>query len=53
MLHSFFFNFTPLSLSDTEIDKTTIFDFAKDLQKIRKDFNSSFENALKVREIKP
>jgi transcriptional regulator with XRE-family HTH domain len=44
--------FIPLSLSDTEIDKAAILDLAKDLQKIRKDFNSSFDNALKSRGIK-
>ena len=44
--------FMPLALSDSEIDKTAILDLAKDLQKIRKDFNSSFENALKTRGIK-
>jgi transcriptional regulator with XRE-family HTH domain len=44
--------FMPISLSDSEIEKTAIIDLAKDLQKIRKDFNSSFENALKARGIK-
>ena len=44
--------FMPLALSDSEIEKTAILDLAKDLQKIRKDFNSNFENALKVRGIK-
>jgi transcriptional regulator with XRE-family HTH domain len=44
--------FIPLSLSDTDIEKAVILDLAKDLQKIRKDFNSSFENALKERGIK-
>jgi len=44
--------FIPISLSDTEVDKTILNDLAKDLQKIRKDFNSSFDNALKSRGIK-
>jgi len=44
--------FIPISLSDTEIDKTALKDLARDLQKIRKDFNSSFDNALKSRGIK-
>jgi len=44
--------FMPLTLSDNDIAKTTITDLAKDLQKIRKDFNASFENALKTRGIK-
>jgi transcriptional regulator with XRE-family HTH domain len=44
--------FIPLSLSSTEIDKTALLDLAKDLQKIRKDFNSNFETALKTRGIK-
>ena len=44
--------FIPLSLSDNEISKTAIIDLVKDLQKIRKDFNSNFENTLKSRGIK-
>jgi transcriptional regulator with XRE-family HTH domain len=44
--------FMPLALSDSEIEKTAILDLAKDLQKIRKDFNSNFDNALKTRGIK-
>ena len=44
--------FIPMSLSDTEIDKTALNDLARDLQKIRKDFNSGFDNALKSRGIK-
>ena len=44
--------FIPISLSDTEIDKTALNDLAQDLQKIRKDFNSNFDNALKSRGIK-
>jgi transcriptional regulator with XRE-family HTH domain len=44
--------FIPLALSDIEIDKTALLDLAQDLQKIRKDFNSGFDNALKVRGIK-
>ena len=44
--------FIPLSFSDTEIDKTALNDLARDLQIIRKDFNSSFDNVLKSRGIK-
>jgi hypothetical protein len=42
----------PLTLSDSEISKTAIAELAQDLQKIRKDFNSNFETALKSRGIK-
>ena len=45
--------FMPLTLSDSDIDKTALTDLAQDLQKIRKDFNSGFDNALKSRGIKP
>jgi transcriptional regulator with XRE-family HTH domain len=45
--------FIPLTLSDSDIDKTALADLAQDLQKIRKDFNSGFDNALKSRGIKP
>jgi transcriptional regulator with XRE-family HTH domain len=44
--------FMPPTLTDTDIAKTAITDLAKDLQKIRKDFNSDFESALKSRGIK-
>jgi transcriptional regulator with XRE-family HTH domain len=44
--------FVPISFTDSDIDQTAILDLAKDLQKIRKTFNSSFENALKERGIK-
>jgi len=39
--------FIPLTASDNEITKTVVKDIAQDLQKIRKDFNASFETALK------
>jgi transcriptional regulator with XRE-family HTH domain len=38
--------FLPLATSDNEIAKTVVNDLALDLQKIRKDFNTCFENAL-------
>jgi hypothetical protein len=38
----------PLTLTDNDIAKTATADLAKDLQKIRKDFNTSFENAIKA-----
>jgi transcriptional regulator with XRE-family HTH domain len=44
--------FMPLTLTDTDIGKTALADLAQDLQKIRKDFNSGFDNALKARGIK-
>jgi transcriptional regulator with XRE-family HTH domain len=44
--------FLPQSLTDTDIEKTATLDLAQDLQKIRKDFNTSFDNALKTRGIK-
>jgi len=44
--------YLPLSLTETDIEKTTLLDLAQDLQKIRKDFNISFDNALKTRGIK-
>jgi len=37
----------PLKLTDTDIAKTVIADVGVDLQKIRKDINSSLDNALK------
>jgi len=40
--------FIPLSASDNEIAKTVVKDLSKDLQKIHKDFNASFESALKA-----
>jgi hypothetical protein len=51
-------NFQPICFSDwlfwsdTEIDKTALLDFAKDLQKTCKDFNAHFENVLKAHGIK-
>jgi transcriptional regulator with XRE-family HTH domain len=44
--------FLPLTFTDNDITKTATTDLAKDLQKIRKDFNTSFENVLKIRGIK-
>jgi transcriptional regulator with XRE-family HTH domain len=44
--------FLPLALTDTDIEKTAISDFARELQKIRKEFNAGFDNALKSRGIK-
>ena len=44
--------FTPSTLTDNDIAKTATHDLAKELQKIRKDFNSSFDNTLKSRGIK-
>jgi transcriptional regulator with XRE-family HTH domain len=44
--------FMPLTMTDNEIAKTATTDLAKDLQKIRKDFNTSFENAIKARGLK-
>jgi hypothetical protein len=40
------------TLTDTDLAKTAISDMAKDLQKIRKDFNTNFDTALKTRGIK-
>jgi len=44
--------FLPLAATDTEINKTIIKDLAQDLKKIRKDFNTSFETALKSMGVK-
>ena len=44
--------FIPLTLSDNDIAKTATLDLANELQKIRKDFNSNFDNTLKSRGIK-
>ena len=44
--------FMPLTLPDDVINKIAMIDLTRDLQKIRKNFNSSFENALKSRGIK-
>ena len=44
--------FLPLSLTETDIEKIALLDLAQDLQKIRKDFNTNFDNALKTRGIK-
>jgi transcriptional regulator with XRE-family HTH domain len=42
----------PLTLTDNDIAKTATADLAKDLQKLRKDFNTNFDTALKSRGIK-
>jgi transcriptional regulator with XRE-family HTH domain len=44
--------FLPLNITDSDIEKTVMVDLAKDLQKLRKDFNSGFDTALKSRGIK-
>jgi transcriptional regulator with XRE-family HTH domain len=44
--------FQPLSTTENDTAKAPIKDLAKELQKIRKDFNTSFDNALKSRGIK-
>jgi transcriptional regulator with XRE-family HTH domain len=44
--------FMPPTLTDNDTAKTALTDLARDLQKIRKDFNTSFETALKSRGIK-
>jgi transcriptional regulator with XRE-family HTH domain len=44
--------FMPPTLTDTDLAKTALADLAKDLSKIRKDFNTSFEAALKTRGLK-
>ena len=41
--------FLPQSLTDTDIEKTAIQDLTQDLQKIRKEFNAEFDEALKSR----
>jgi transcriptional regulator with XRE-family HTH domain len=45
--------FMPLTLTDNDLAKTAVADLAYDLSKIRKDFNTSFDTALKSRGIKP
>jgi transcriptional regulator with XRE-family HTH domain len=45
--------FMPLTLTDNDLAKTAAADLAHDLSKIRKDFNTSFDTALKSRGIKP
>ena len=45
--------FLPLTVSDNDMATTAMTDLAQDLQKIRKDFNSSFDSALKSRSLKP
>ena len=45
--------FLPLTASDNDITKTVVKDLAQDLQRIRKDFNDSFETALKSMGVKP
>ena len=44
--------FMPLKLTGSDIEKTALADLAQELQKIRKDFNTSFDNALKTRGLK-
>jgi transcriptional regulator with XRE-family HTH domain len=44
--------FMPLTLTDNDLAKAATADLAHDLSKIRKDFNTSFDNALKSRGIK-
>ena len=43
--------FTPLALSDNDLGRAALADLAQDLQNIRKDFNASFDNALKSRDL--
>ena len=45
--------FMPSTLTDSDITKTALSDLAQDLKKIRKDFNTGFDNALKSRGLKP
>ena len=45
--------FIPPIMADNDIAKTATHDLARELQKIRKDFNASFDNTLKSRGIKP
>ena len=44
--------FLPPSLTDNDIAKTAMTDLAKDLQQLRKTFNTGFDTALKARGIK-
>ena len=44
--------FVPPSISDTDLDKAALQDLAQSLQKIRTDFNTSFDTALKSRGLK-
>ena len=44
--------FIPQSLTAADIEKTALQDLATDLQKIRKEFNAEFDNALKERGLK-
>ena len=44
--------FMPLTLTDNNLAKAATADLAHNLSKIRKDFNRSFDNALKSRRIK-
>ena len=44
--------FLPQTLTAADIETTAIADLTQDLQKIRKDFNTSFDNAIKSRGIK-
>ena len=44
--------FIPLSVTDNEVTQTAIKDLSQDLQKIRKDFNASFETALEAMGVK-
>jgi len=45
--------FVPLTLTDNDLAKAVTADLAHDLSKLRKDFNTSFDTALKSRGIKP
>ena len=44
--------FQPLTLTDNDLAKTAIADLVHDLQKLRKDYNTGVETALKTRGIK-
>ena len=44
--------FQPLTLSDNDLAHTAMTDLAHDIQKLRKDFNTGVETALKTRGIK-
>lgn len=45
--------FLPITLTPADKVKNEVKNLAKELQKIRKEFNSNFDNALKTRGIKP
>jgi len=44
--------FVPQSITDTDIEKTALQDLAQSLQKVRKDFNTNFDNTLKSMGVK-